>query len=215
MNVLNKYKHFRRKLNFSNSILPVKYKTNKELAKIVAIANITDTVYNGIFSGGGTYTNLYDLEDHLLNPNRGGRCSDYSEYFLSQLLLNGFCAREVSNLNHTAIEVYLKTLDKWIWVDSQFDLFVMDLDKNILNAIEIANYKKEELVFYSFNKKLFGFYKNFPECYITNRPFSQLVYSVDSRVFKSNDYRLYFPNRIFHSVFMTIFFDKSRLIYNN
>jgi hypothetical protein len=212
--VLSKYKRYQKKLNLINSLLPTKYKSNIELEKILAIANITDTVYNGIFAGGGTYSNLSDLESHLLNPSRGGRCSDYSEYFLSQLILNGFVAREVSNLNHTAIEVYLTSLNKWIWVDSQFDILVLDGEGNILNGLEISKLKTESLVFFSFNKKLQGFYKKFPECYISNNPFKQIVYSLDSRVFTFDLYRKYFPNRKLHSIFMTIFLEKNKMIYN-
>ncbi len=212
--VLSSYKNFKKKLDSTNNVVPKKYTFNLEIQKIISIANITDTIYNGKFSGGGTYANLYDLENHLLNPDRGGRCSDYSEYFLSQLILNGFVAREVSNLNHTTIEVYVKSLRKWILVDSQFDILILDSEQNILNALEIASFKSEELVFFSFNKKLFGFYKNFPECYVSNRPFRQIVYSLDSRVFTFDKYRKYFPNRKLHSIFMTVFFEKNKMIYN-
>lgn len=215
IDVLSRYRNFKRTVNFSNSALPNKFKSNEEIGKIVAIANLTDTIYNGKLSGGGKYIDLFDLENHLLDPNRGGRCSDYSEYFLAQLLLNGFFAREVSNLNHTAIEVYVKSLKKWIWVDSQFDLFILDFSGNILNAYEISRLSQNEFVFYPFNKKLFNFYKKFPECYISKKAFSQLVYSVDSRVFESNDYRGYISSRLAHSVLMTVFFEKSRMILNN
>ena len=97
--VISKYENFKKKLDSTNSLVPRKYTFNLEVQKIISIANITDTINNGKFAGGGTYSDLQDLEDHLLNVNRGGRCSDYSEYFLSQLILNGFIAREVSNLN--------------------------------------------------------------------------------------------------------------------
>jgi hypothetical protein len=211
---LKDYSGFKKRLSSNYLILPEKHKLNSELEKVLNIALITNKLYNGLNAGGGTYVDLEDLEDHLLNPERGGRCSDYSEYFLSQLILNGFEAREVSNLNHTAVEVYLNSLNKWIWVDSQLDVLILDTNENVLNAFEISNFDVDEKVFFPFNKNLENDYKRFPECYILNNPFQQITYSIDSRVFKFDKLRKYFFDRKLHSIFVTIILEKNKLLYN-
>jgi hypothetical protein len=211
---LKDYSEFKKSLSSNYLILPEKYKLNSELEKVLSIALITNKLNNGINAGGGTYVDLKDLEDHLLNPERGGRCSDYSEYFLSQLILNGFEAREVSNLNHTAVEVYLNSLNKWIWVDSQLDVLILDSNQNVLNAFEISNLEVDEIFFFPFNKNLENDYKKFPECYILNNPFQQIVYSIDSRVFKFDKLRKHFFDRKLHSIFVTIILEKNKLLYN-
>jgi len=211
---LKDYLWFMESLESEYLILPAKYELNSELEKILSIALITSKLNNGPNAGGGTYVDLEDLRDHLLNPERGGRCSDYSEYFLAQLILHGFVAREVSNLNHTAIEVFVNSLNKWIWVDSQLDVLILDSNQNVLNAFEISNLEVDEIFFFPFNKNLQNDYKKFPECYILNDPFQQISYSIDSRIFKFDKSRKYFFNRKLHSIFVTLVLEKNKLLYN-
>ena len=65
---LKDYLGFKKSLNLDYLILPDKYELNSELEKILSIALITNKLNNGINAGGGTYVDLEDLEDHLLNP---------------------------------------------------------------------------------------------------------------------------------------------------
>jgi hypothetical protein len=189
--------------------LPKEFKiSDKELLNVLRIACITDTINDGINAGGGTYKNLEELKDHLLNPSRGGRCSDYSEFFIAQSTFLDFKSREIKNKLHTTNEVYLPKLKKWIWIDSQFDLIATDSMGNVMNAYEIAHSTKIKLI--PFNKKLQKHYLHFLNLY-SKDAFSELIYSIDSRILYFDSFRELFPKRIYHSIFTTFFLEKRRL----
>lgn len=98
----------------------------------------------GIASKSNAYTILKEAK-----LGRSMRCVEYGIVLFEFLRLSGFIARTISlrtkdieireyGGGHVAVEVYLPSINKWVFVDSQFNCMPF-LNKHPLNAIELRD----------------------------------------------------------------------------
>lgn len=161
------------KLNFSNQISLID-------SLLILINNYFPT--SRFERGCGYYSD--DLLNNLKWVKSGeGCCSDYSQIFIAYCNNNGILAREISNLNHTFIEVYDYLNKRWIWFDPTYSLVAKSLQGEFLSTLDIQNYQfaNKKYFYYKLSldtlnnrEKLTKFYA-YPESYGGKHAFSVLL----------------------------------------
>jgi hypothetical protein len=102
--------------------------------------------------GCGVKSDDLALNIHWISENQGhGCCSDHSQVFIALAILNGMHCREVHHNSHTFNEFYDESLNKWIWIDTQFCLMAKDESGQFLSLFEMfQKFKERKIVLWNF-----------------------------------------------------------------
>lgn len=116
--------------------------------EISKIKNLLHWVHEAVPHDGNSYNpevkNTIAMIDLCRKENRGVNCRMMAQMLTEVYLAMGFKARFVTCMPrnyvsdcHVITVVYSATLDKWLWVDPTFDLYVMDENGTMLSIAEV------------------------------------------------------------------------------
>lgn len=108
---------------------------------------LRDLFQHGISSKSYLNSNLIEMLDAA---ERGEKflCTDISKMLAQMILASGSQARLVSlstleGKGHTVLEYWSETFDKWVLLDSDYNVYYTDLDSIPLNGLELYNFSKK------------------------------------------------------------------------
>ena len=116
--------------------------------EISKIKNLLHWIHEAVPHDGNSYNpeikNTAAIIELCKKENRGVNCRMMAQMLTEVYLAMGFKARFVTCMPknlvsdcHVITTVYSNTLNKWLWVDPTFDLFVMDENGTMLSIAEV------------------------------------------------------------------------------
>lgn len=123
--------------------------------EISKIKNLLHWVHNIVPHDGGSYNpevkNTIAMVELCKREKRGVNCRMMAQMLTEVYLAMGFKARFVTCMPqdmvsdcHVITTVYSNTLDKWLWVDPTFEVYVMDENGDMLSIAEVREFIRND-----------------------------------------------------------------------
>jgi hypothetical protein len=173
--------------------------------------------------GSGCGDNSDDLERNMYwVKSKHGCCSDHGQVFTASALLNGIYAREVhEGGQHKFNEFFDDSLQKWIWVDSQYCLMAKNENDKFLSLYELRKLmlQNQKISWFFFGTSQHVCYKTSPDSIdlFKKESFVQIRMTLDNNVFKVDKYNSWLswmPREVRQMILLTVGIQPQYLVYD-